>query len=127
MLSEQIVPFSQLPKDESGVYHNTIKAAYENATAGYGHKSMSWEIFHQKMHLWNAIMANSIVRGTRDFNKMVVLAGNGHVIYNKGISRYVAEINPSLRQLTIVIVDYENFKEYDLSEPLADIVIIKSH
>lgn len=65
---------------------NTAHRNYVEEVFNLHHEKMrkNFNYFYEAQCVWEEIMAQSIARGIKD-DKMVVLAGNGHIIYKFGI------------------------------------------
>ncbi|MCM0592577.1 MAG: ChaN family lipoprotein [Gloeotrichia echinulata IR180] len=88
---EQIPPISEIRTDNQQ-YRQLVLAAFQNhQAAGHGNSANASRFFEAQV-LWDETMADSIakfIRANPDY-QVVVLAGQGHIIYGYGIPSRVA-------------------------------------
>lgn len=119
-----LVPEPDLSNPDHRALLRTIFESSEipHAMKGEGLEKM-YEGLYRAQAAWDEVMAANAVRGAeREKRKMVVLAGSGHLLYNLGINRRVAEKN-RLPYRTIVAVELGADKpSLAVSASLADYV-----
>lgn len=109
--------------------------AYLRSTYG-GHgdnpmaKVITWDNYLLSMAAWNEGMADSAVKALKRHkgHAMLVIAGNGHVMYNAGIPFSVRNRLPDLKHLSVYTEDAEKTAEFrENPSPLADLVWFVRH
>ncbi|KAF0126054.1 MAG: hypothetical protein FD189_1393 [Elusimicrobia bacterium] len=117
------------------INHDPLYAAYLRATYG-GHgdnpmaKMITWDNYLLSMAAWNEGMADSAVKAMRKHkgHAMLVIAGNGHVIYNAGIPFSIRTRIQGLKHLSIYTEDMEKTEAFrENPSPLADLVWFVKH
>lgn len=125
--SEQklIPPLSQIRTDNEEYRHRLQSAFQQHQTAGHGN-SGDFERFFQAQVLWDETMAESIanfVKANPNY-QVVVLAGQGHIIYGHGIPNRVARrLKGKLTQRSVLLsVDEDTLVAK--GKQIADFVLI---
>jgi uncharacterized iron-regulated protein len=117
------VMLPRLPLPEAS---QRYRETFMSRTSGmHGHGGPPPENMFQAQHLWDAGMAEAIVREMeRDENRLVVhLAGSFHVDEDTGIPDMIRAIRPGTTMLSIVIRPATNF-DADAHGTLGDFVVI---
>jgi beta-lactamase class A len=119
-----LVPEPDLANPEHRALLRTIFGSSEipHAMKGEGLEKM-YEGLYRAQSAWDEVMAANAIKGAeRVKSKMVVLAGSGHLLYNLGINRRVAE-KTGLPYRTVVAVELAADKpSLAVSASLADYV-----
>ncbi|MBE9166084.1 ChaN family lipoprotein [Pleurocapsales cyanobacterium LEGE 06147] len=115
-----IPPLTEIETDDPD-YRQMLRATYEHHAHGGHDNSDSFENFFAAQVLWDETMAEAIAQfyqANPDY-QIIVLAGQGHIIYGYGIPNRVARrINQnSFRQLSVLFGETQTFEK---SEPPAD-------
>lgn len=103
---QQYIPsFSEIRTDNAE-YRQRLQDSYEqHHQAGHGN-SRSFERFFTVQVLWDETMAETIaefIKANPDY-QVVVLAGQGHIVYGYGIpSRVARRLNPELVQRSVLL------------------------
>ncbi|HBE87669.1 MAG TPA: hypothetical protein DDW67_00805 [Elusimicrobia bacterium] len=117
------------------INHDPVYTAYLRATYG-GHgdnpmaKVITWDNYLLSMAAWNEGMAHSAVKALKKHkgHAMLVIAGNGHVIYNAGIPFSIKTRMPGLKHLSVYTEDLEKTEAFrEKPSPLADLVWFVRH
>jgi uncharacterized iron-regulated protein len=85
-------------------YRSLLRRIYDDLHQGHG-SSRGFDTFFQAQVLWDETMAAAIATlyaQQRD-RQIVVLAGQGHVVYGYGIPAGVARRQPEVRQATVLL------------------------
>lgn len=126
-LSEEekaLVPKPDLSHEEHRLLIRTIFESTELPPQMKGEGlDMVFEGLYRAQSAWDEVMAANAVQGAaKEGRRMVVLAGSGHLLYNLGINRRVAEKN-SLAAATILAVPVPSEeKGFKVSRSFADYV-----
>jgi len=119
-----LVPEPDLSNQDHRTLIRTIFESSEipHAMKGEGLEKM-YEGLYRAQSAWDEVMAVNAIRGAeREKRRMVVLAGSGHLLYNLGINRRVAEKN-RLPCRTVVAVELAaNEPKLAVSASLADFI-----
>lgn len=117
------------------INQDPVYTAYLRATYG-GHsdnpmaKVITWDNYLLSMAAWNEGMADAAVKALKRHKRhaMLVIAGNGHVIYNAGIPWSVRARIPGLKHLSVYTEDAGKIEEFSAKpSPLADLVWFVKH
>jgi len=83
-------------------YLSFLKKSFSGHGAPMG-KMFKWENYLMSMSAWNEGMGANLVRFLKanPGYSALIIAGNGHVIYNQGIPRSVEERMPEIKNLSI--------------------------
>jgi len=117
------------------VNRDPLYLAYLRSTYG-GHgdnpmaKVITWDNYLLSMAAWNEGMADSAVKAMKRHkgHALLVIAGNGHVMYNAGIPWSVRVRMPGLGHLSVYTEDLEKLEEFGAApSPLADLVWFVRH
>jgi uncharacterized iron-regulated protein len=123
-----------LPKKVE-INHDPLYIAYLRSTYG-GHgdnpmaKVITWDNYLLSMAVWNEGMGDSAVKALKKHkgHAMLVIAGNGHVLYNAGIPFSIRNRMPGLKHLSIYTEDLEKVEDFRAKpSPLADLVWFVRH
>jgi uncharacterized iron-regulated protein len=87
-----------------GPYRDLLRRLYDSFHQGHG-SNAGFEFFFQAQVLWDETMADRIAQFHRDYpdTQLVVLTGQGHVIYRYGIPSGVSRRQPTARQVTVLL------------------------
>lgn len=117
------------------INHDPLYIAYLRSTYG-GHgdnpmaKVITWDNYLLSMAAWNEGMADSAVKAMKKHkgHAMLVIAGNGHVVYNAGIPFSIRNRVPGLKHLSVYTEDIEKAEAFrEEPSPLADLVWFVKH
>ena len=89
-----------LPADFRVTEHSGYLSYLRESFGGHGSHGFSFENYAAAMSAWNETMGEKLAAHlkNRPDARVVVLAGNGHIIYNAGIPASAASRIPGLRQ-----------------------------
>ncbi len=118
-----------LPKKIKVNKDKTYSAYLRETFGGHGdnpmNKIMTFENYRLSMAVWNESMAENMAKFLRE-NKgwgALIVAGNGHIMYNAGIPWSLKRRVKKLKHLSFYTEDSSKKEEYlKSSSPLADIV-----
>ncbi|MDQ7772596.1 MAG: ChaN family lipoprotein [Elusimicrobiales bacterium] len=117
------------------INHDPVYVAYLRSTYGaHGDNPMAkvitWDNYLLSMAAWNEGMGDAAVKAMKKHkgHAMLVIAGNGHVVYNAGIPFSVRNRAPGLKHLSVYTEDAEKIEEFRAKpSPLADLVWFVKH
>ncbi len=112
------------------LYTEYLRAAYGGHADNPMAKMVTWDNYLLSMATWNEGMADAAVKALKKHkgHAMLVIAGNGHVIYNAGIPWSVRARLPGLKHLSVYTEDIEKAEDFRAEpSPLADLVWFVRH
>lgn len=121
--------------EEVSINHDPLYISYlRSAYSGHGDtpimKTITWDNYLLSMAAWNEGMGHSAVKAIRKHkgHAMLVIAGNGHVIYNAGIPFSIRTRLPGLEHLSVYTEDIEKAEDFrENPSPLADLIWFVRH
>ncbi|HEY9674234.1 MAG TPA: ChaN family lipoprotein [Waterburya sp.] len=121
---QYIPPLSEIRTDNPE-YRQIVQAAYEqHHQAGQGNSS-SFERFFTAQVLWDETMAEKIaqfLKANPDY-QVVVLAGQGHIIYDYGIpSRVARRLGKDKLVQRSVLLSPSGATSFSINQPIADFI-----
>ncbi|MDT8287951.1 MAG: ChaN family lipoprotein, partial [Elusimicrobiales bacterium] len=117
------------------INRDPLYVSYLRSTYG-GHgdnpmaKVITWDNYLLSMAAWNEGMADSAVKAMKKHKgyAMLVVAGNGHIVYNAGIPFSIKTRMPGLKHLSVYTEDLEKAEDFrEDPSPLADLVWFVRH
>lgn len=98
-----IPPIAEI-RAEPGRYRDRLQELFNSFHSGKGN-SRGFERFFQAQVLWDETMADAIVQflNQNPDRQMIVLVGQGHIVYGEGIPDRVARRTPGIKQSTILL------------------------
>ncbi|MEM6394295.1 MAG: ChaN family lipoprotein [Planctomycetota bacterium] len=94
-----------------GRYREDFERAMQTAMAGHGKREMSEEgldAFYRAQLMWDATMADSIVKGLADgYLPVVQVVGRFHSDFQGGLVEYIRRFMPGVTVVTVSLVDAE--------------------
>lgn len=116
-----IPPISEIAL-EPEAYRQWLRAIYDAAHHGKT-SSASFERFFQAQVLWDETMAERIAQilEQQPQNLVVVLLGQGHVLYGHGVPSRVARRQPEVVQVSVVLNPSEELQRETATKPETEI------
>jgi uncharacterized iron-regulated protein len=122
---EYIPPWSEIDLTSSE-YREMLLKIYQQHLQGNHSNSQNFERFFQAQILWDETMADAIanfVKNNPDF-QVIVLAGQGHIVYGYGIPNRVKRrlTNNSFRQKSILFQSQKEEPQFPKLAGIADFI-----
>ncbi|MEP0919048.1 ChaN family lipoprotein [Leptolyngbya sp. DQ-M1] len=98
-----IPPIAEI-RAEPGRYRDRLRELFNAFHSGKG-RSRGFERFFQAQVLWDETMADAIAQflNQNPDRQMIVLVGQGHIVYGEGIPDRVARRIPQVKQSTVLL------------------------
>ena len=124
---QSIPPITEIRTDNLAYRQMILKAFEQHQSAGHGNSSSANRFFLAQV-LWDETMADGIakfVNANPDY-QVVVLAGQGHIVYGYGIpsrvKRRIQERNKGFSQLS-VLLSVPEITPVEKDKPVADFIL----